>query len=90
MAILEGGGPCLSLGRVSDLASPRAGECWGLPGLCAGRSGRREREDPVETGQLLEEVREGVHSSCWVVPEKTQETLVNWKFRETASNFLKY
>ena len=83
-----------SLGRVNDLASPRAGEWWDLPGLCAGRSqrrsGRRGQEDPVEIDQLLEEVREGARSSCWVVPEKTQDTLVNWKFRETASTFLKY
>ena len=44
----------------------------------------------MEIDQLLEEVREGARSSCWVVPEKTQDTLVNWKFRETASSFLKY
>ena len=48
------------------------------------------QEDPVETDQLLEEVREGACSSCWVVPEKVQDTRVNWKFRETASDFLKY
>ena len=82
-----------SLGRMSDLASPRAGEWWDLAGLCAARSqrsGTRGQEDPVETDQLLEEVREGARSSCWVVPEKAQDTQVNWKFRETASDFLKY